>query len=64
MLTGQTNATINLVAGQALVGDGMLEGDYSWSTPNGSMVKIGTFSAENLDSETTSSASETAGQIR
>ena len=46
MLTGHTNATINLVAGQALVGDGMLEGDYSWSTPNGSTVKIGTFSAE------------------
>ena len=46
MLAGNTNLTINLVAGQALVGDGMLVGEYFWSSSNGSTVTGGDFSAE------------------
>ena len=45
LLAGHTNATLAVIAGQALVGDGTLDGDYSWSTTNGAAVKIGTFSA-------------------
>ena len=45
LLAGKTNATLALAAGHALVGDGALEGDYSWSTANGAEIKIGTLSA-------------------
>ncbi|MGD9611643.1 MAG: hypothetical protein AB7V22_01930 [Kiritimatiellia bacterium] len=46
MLAGTTNKAVNLVAGQALVGDGALVGDYSWSTPDAAMVNVGDFYAE------------------
>lgn len=46
MLAGYTNKTIGLVAGHALVSDGMLEGDYYWSSTNGAAVIGGSFSAE------------------
>ena len=45
LLAGHTNAALAAIAGQALVGDGTLDGDYSWSTTNGAEVKIGTLSA-------------------
>lgn len=46
ILAGYTNKTIGLVAGQALVGDGELVGDYHWSTTNAAMVGLGDFYAE------------------
>lgn len=46
ILAGYTNKTIGLVAGQALVGDGALVGDYHWSTTNAAMVGLGDFYAE------------------
>ena len=46
LLAGYTNQTIGLVACQALVGDGMLEGDYFWSSTNAATVTGGSFSAE------------------
>ena len=46
MLAGNSNRTVNLVAGQALVGDGELVGDYSWSTTNAAKVNVGDFYAE------------------
>ena len=46
MLVGNTNLTINLVSGQAIVGDGMLDGEYFWSSSNGSAVTGGEFTAE------------------
>ena len=46
MLAGYTNKTIGLVAGQALVGDGVLIGNYRWSATNGTKVGLGDFSAE------------------
>ncbi len=45
MLAGYTNRTINLVAGQALVGDGALIGEYFWSSSNGTKVNGGDFTA-------------------
>ena len=45
MLAGYTNRTINLVAGQALVGDGALFGEYFWSSSNGTKVNGGDFTA-------------------
>jgi|GEM_PF-6985010 hypothetical protein len=46
MLAGTANQKINLVAGQALVGDGVLVGDYHWSTTNAAKVGLGDFYAE------------------
>ena len=46
MLAGYTNKAIGLVAGQALVGDGALVGDYRWSATNGTNVGLGDFYAE------------------
>ena len=46
MLAGATNKAINLFSGHALVGDGELIGDYSWSTTNAAKVGVGDFYAE------------------
>ena len=46
MLAGYTNKAIGLVAGQALVGDGELVGEYSWSSTNAATVTVGEFTAE------------------
>ena len=46
LLAGTTNKAVNLAAGQALVGDGELIGDYFWSTTNAAKVGLGDFYAE------------------
>lgn len=46
LLAGHTNRTIRLAAGQALIGDGILIGDYRWSTTGGTQVGLGDFYAE------------------
>ena len=45
MLAGTTNAKVTLAEVRALVGDDIMTGDYSWSTADGTQVKIGDFTA-------------------
>ena len=45
LLVGASNGTIAVAAGQAVLSNGTLGGDYVWSATNGATVKGGTLSA-------------------
>lgn len=45
ILVGQTNTAINLISVHATIGDGVLEGDYLWSTTGATEVNLGTLTA-------------------